>query len=96
MTRKRGVGQKRKKEPEGRTQGCRSGEAGNGPVPARHTAQSRSGGLWGPLPPGLVGSGEGSGAKGGRKVWLEVIRGQTLFTLALPMFSLGPSSCSQK
>lgn len=49
-----------------------------------------------PSLPEWGGEGEGRGAKGGRKVWLEVIRSQTLFTLALPMFSLGPSSCSQK
>lgn len=67
MTRKRGVGQKRKKEPEGRTQGCRSGEAGNGPVPARHTAQSRSGGLWGPLPPRFGGEGGGKWGEGREK-----------------------------
>lgn len=48
------------------------------------------------LPEWGGGRGREVGAKGWRKVWLEVIRGQTQFTLALPMFSLGPSSCSQK
>lgn len=49
--------------------------------------------VWGP--PGTLVSAGGSGAG---EVWQEGTGGggKELFTLALPMFSLGPSSCSQK
>ena len=56
MTRKRGVGQKKKKKPDGRTQGCRSGKAGGWPSTCPPYCRIQVGGPLGT--PGGGGGGE--------------------------------------
>lgn len=88
-TQERGGAEKRRNQRE-ETKAANLERQEDGPVPARHTAESRSRNCWGPLSP----RGHGSG----REVWQRGTSGggEKLFTLALPRFSLGPSSCSQK